>query len=262
MRYRAIVGIKGSSAAKNKRKAEREQIQIDLMRDLLKYWDSSEKVLPYYDPNYDVDKQYSRILKKHANAFPNEINIDDPESVMNYIGASQGRIFFTEVPTHDRKNRDHAIKEYEEKVAEFKKKHKKIPPELKEEYKHELVEPKCGEKTGLYSYSVVNPNGMFSSYQYPLENLYHPFIKEVEAAKLLNHNFGTMHDILKLGDLDFGGTFFPHVVFRNDGEVLESYPDYDHEKDVDPGGDPEEIKAFLEETLGREDYVAIIECVI
>lgn len=243
------------------RKAEREKIEIELMHELLKYWNSSEKVLPYYDPAYDVDRQYLEILST-PNGLPSDINIDDPAAVMNYVGASQGRIFFTEIPNHDRKNRAHAIKEYEGKVAEFKCKHKKIPPELKEKYKDEIIEPKCGTRTGLYPYTIMNPNGMYSSYNYPIENSYIDNIEDVEASKLLNRNYGTMHDILLMGDLDFEGTFFPNVVFRNDGKVLESHPDYDREKEADPGGDPEEIRQFLEETMDREDYVAIIECEI
>lgn len=262
MKYRAIVGIKKSSATQGCRKAEREAIEIDLMHDLLKYWNSSERVLPYYDPNYDVDGQYVRMLKNHSDNLPSDINIDDPEAVMNYIGSSQGRVFFTKIPKHDRKNRDHAIKEYERRVSEYKRKHKKIPEELKEEYKHEIIEPQKAPRTGLYAYCISNPNGMYSSYSYPIVNSYIPDISDVDASKLLNRNYGTMHDIILLGDLDFEGTFFPHVVFRNDGEVLESYPDYDRDKDVDPGGDPDEIRTFLEETMDREDYVAIIECEI
>lgn len=262
VRYRAIVGIKKSSATQGLKKDEREAIEIELMHDLLKFWDSSATVLPYYDPTYDTDSHYVSILQGKPDSLPSEVNIDDPESVMNHFGKGCGRVFFTEIPKHDRKSRNKALKEYEAQVAEYKRKHKKIPEELKEKYKYELIEPVAGTRTKLYAYSINNPNGMYSRYEYPIQNSYIDGITDVSASKLLNRNYGTMHDILLMGDLDFDGTFFPNVVFRNDGKVLESYPDYDKDKEVDPGGDPDEIRDFLEETMDREDYIAIIECEI
>lgn len=261
MRYRAIVGIKKSSLTNGLGKAKREAIEVELMKELLKYWDASQKVTPYYHPHYDTDKRYMDILKRNQKSLlPDDIKIDDPEAVMNYVGRQDNMIFYTSVPDFDAKNRSLKKKEYEKKSNEYKRKHKKVPEELKEEYKHDLIEPKMAKKTKLYAYSTSNPNGMFHSYSYPIENSYIESIDDVSASKLLNRNYGTMHDIILMGDLDFEGTFFPNVVFRNDGEVLESYPDYDMEKEADPGGDPEEIRKFLEETMDREDYIAIIEC--
>lgn len=261
MRYRAIVGIKKSSLTNGLGKAKREAIEVELMRELLKYWDASQKVTPYYNPHYDTDKRYTDILKRNQKSLlPDNIKIDDPEAVMNYVGRQDGMVFYSSIPDFDAKNRALKKREYERKSDEYKRKHKKVPEELKEEYKHDLIEPKMARKTKLYAYSTSNPNGMFNSYSYPIEHSYIDSIDDVEASKLLNRNYGTMHDIILLGDLDFEGTFFPNVIFRNDGEVLESYPDYDADKEADPGGDPEEIRQFLEETMDREDYVAIIEC--
>lgn len=242
-------------------KAKREAIEEDLMRELLKYWDSSQKVTPYYNPHYDTDRRYTDILRRNSpTLLPEDVNIDDPEAVMNHVGKQDSMVFFTSVPDFDSKNRDLKKKEFEKKAGEYRRKHKKVPDELKEEYKYDLIEPKAAKKTKLYAYCTSNPNGMFHSYAYPIENSYIEGIDDIDASKLLNRNYGTMHDIILMGDLDFEGTFFPNVVFRNDGEVLETYPDYDVEKEADPGGNPEEIKSFLEETMGREDYVAIIEC--
>lgn len=260
MRYRALVGIKKSSETEGKPKAQREKIEVELMKELLKYWDFSAPVTPYYDPNYDTDAHYMALLKKKGDELPDNVNIDDPLEVMNWIGKKNFMVFYTDVPDFDRKMRSHLQREYDKKVDEYKRRHKKIPQDIKEMYRHDLVEPKQSKKTGLYAYSTYNPNGMFASYAYPIEHSDIEHIADVEASKLLNRNYGTMHDIVMMGDLDFEGTFLPHVVFRNDGEVFESYPDYDGEKDVDPGGDPEAIRAFLEETMDRDDYVAIIEC--
>lgn len=260
MYYRAIVGVKKSSLTNGLGKAKREAIEVDLMKELLKYWDSSQKVTPYYNPNYDTDRRYLDILKRNQSSLPDDINIDDPEAVMNWLGKKEGMVFYTSVPDFDAKNRALRQKEYDKQANEYKRKHKKVPEELKEEYKHDLIIPKPSKKTKLYAYCTSNPNGMFDSYNYPIENSYIDSISDIEASKLLNRNYGTMHDIILLGDLDFEGTFLPNVVFRNDGEVLESYQDYDADKEVDPGGDPEEIRAFLEETMDREDYIAIIEC--
>lgn len=260
MRYRAIVGVKKSSSTNGLGKAKREEIEEGLMHELLKYWDSSQKVTPYYNPNYDTDRHYMDVLKRNDGTLPDDVNIDDPEAVMNWLGKKDGMVFYTSVPDFDSKNRALRQKEYDKQANEYKRRHKKVPDELKEEYKHDLVDPKPAKKTKLYAYSTSNPNGMFSSYSYPIENSYIDSISDPSASKLLNRNYGTMHDIILLGDLDFEGTFLPNVVFRNDGEVFESYPDFDEEKEADPGGDPEEIRSFLEETMDREDYLAIIEC--
>lgn len=242
------------------RKAEQEEAQIRILQDQLKYWDSTAKVMPYYDPVYDVDRVYSEILQKN-NKLPKDINIDDPLAVMNFIGKTTGHIFYSSIPSGDKKVRDFKRREYEKKKNKYAKKNMEMPPHEKHQYELDTIEPEPAKKTKLYPYSILNPNGMFSSYNFPIESSYIPNISDIEASKLLNRNYGTMHDMLHLGDLDFEGTYLPHVVLRNDGEILESYPDY-ADGEPDPGGDPEEIKAFLEETLDRKDFVAIIECEI
>lgn len=262
MRYRALVGIKKSSAAAGQPKSVREEIETELMRELLKYWDSSVKVTPYYSPHYNTDAVYLDILKRNQAGIPSDINIDDPETVMNWYGRSEGMVFYTSIPDFDTKNRNMKKKEFDRRASVYKKGHKKVPEELKAEYKHDLIDPKPSKKTKLYAYCTVNPNGMFSSYSFPFNRSYIDGISDVSASKLLNRNYGTMHDIVMMGELDFEGTFLPNVVFRNDGTFLESYPDYDTDKEADPGGDPDEIRAFLEETMDREDYIAIIECEI
>ena len=242
MRYRALVGIKGTVLT-GKGKSEREKYHVELMKTLLRQWDSSVPIQPYWDPWYKTDEVYQKLLQRGAN-FGEDINLDNPLEVMNYIGKNTGHVFYTAVPAEDRKVRDHKKREYDNEVKKYKKQHKKIPPEVKAK-ESECVEPVPAEKTRLYAYCRVNPNGMFTSYCYPIQHSYNGI--DVESSKLVNRNYGTMHDILLLGDLDFEATYLPSVVFRNDGEIYE-------------GDDPDEISEFLYETLGRQDYVALIEC--
>lgn len=242
MRYRALVGIKGTKT-QGKSKAERENYQIELMKVMLKRWNSTEPVPEYWDPWYRTDEVYASILQRGAK-LGDGVNIDNPLEVMNYIGRSSGHRFYTSVPESDRKARSSKMKEYENQAKEYKDKKKAVPEELKAKME-ELKDPVPAEKTKLYAYCVLNPDGMFSSYTYPIEHEYNGI--SVESSKLANRNYGTMHDILYLGDLDFEATYLPTVVFRHDGEIYE-------------GDDPDEIQEFLFAALERDDYVAIIEC--
>ena len=244
MRYTALVGIKGNDSLKSKPKAEREKYQIELMHTQLKRWNSTETVPEYWDPWYRVDEVYSGILQKGI-VLGADINIDDPEAVMNFIGRKTGHRFYKTIPEADRKARAAKLKEYKDEEAQYKSKKKKVPTELKEKINKLVNDPKVAEKTKLYAYCIANPDGMFYAYNFPIKHSYNDI--DINSSRLVNRNYGTYHDILKMGDLDFEATLLPSVVFRSDGEVFES-------------DDPEEIQRFLAEEMEADDYIALIEC--
>lgn len=252
MRYRALVGIKRTQTSKQTNKAERDAIHVELMKTLLKKWDSTVKVQPYYDPFTDPDKLYEHILK-HAEAFrKNGYNVDRPIDVLNALENKNGKVFYARIPQGDKRMRENRKRKYEQDVKDARAQHRKMPNA--EDYDFEM--PAQAPRTKLYPYSVANPDGQFVRYSYPIVHSFHSELDDVNASKLVNRNYGTYQDILQLCDLDFEATFLPNVVFLAD-EMFESYPDYD---DVNPGGDPDEIQSFLMSNLDRDDYIAIIEC--
>ena len=245
MRYRALVGMR--SAHVDGPKAVRDDYHVRLMKDLLKHWDSTVPVRPYYDRSVDPDAKYTKIIR-HTDALTSlklKHDIDSPIDVLNFYGNPIGQIFYSSIPDEDRKNRRAMRSEYAKKKAEYEKRGKEMPADLVEHYEYAIAEPVPGKATGLYAYSCVNPNGMFSAYDYPIEHAYNGI--DVKTSRLVNRNYGTYHDIILLGDLDFEATMLPEVVFRADGRMLES-------------DDPDEIREFLYEELRSDDYVALIEC--
>ena len=245
--YRALVGIKSADTGSKKDKASREEYHIQLMHDLLKQWNSVLPVMPYYDKSVNPDLLYQGILRQfHAFRSPNKpnINIDNPKEVLNKLGENTGHVFYSEIPAEDKKQRKRDRAAYEAEKEKYRKQHKKFPPELRDKYEYLIEEPVPAPKTKLYAYSVVNPNGMFNHYDFPIKRVSNI---SLEDSKLVNRNYGTYHDILLLGDLDFESTHIPTVVFLNDGIMFES-------------NDPMEIRDFLLSHLKRKDYVALIDC--
>lgn len=245
-RYRALVGIKSADGMTGKEKAVREAYHIELMKTLLDQWDSTLSVVPYYDKSCDPDRLYQQVLRQHqAFAGKANVNIDDPKSVLNLIGQRTGHIFYSEIPPEDKKQREKDRAAFEKEKDKYRKQHKKFPDEIKERYEYLVEEPSPAPKTKLYAYSVINPNGMFQKYDFPIVNAYNGI--DLHSSKLLNRNYGTYHDILTLGELDFEGTYLPTVVFLDQGIMFES-------------DEADEIEKFLNSHLKKKDYIAMIEC--
>ena len=245
IKYRALVGIK--SAHIDGPKKVRDEYHVNLMSDLLKHWDSTVPVRPYFDKSIDPDKQYRKLIQhtEVLTELKKNHDIDNPLDVLNFYGNPIGHIYYKQIPSDDRKNRNRMRTQYERLKNQYAQRGEEIPEELAEEYEYAVQEPTPGAMTGIYAYSCINPNGMFSAYEYPIQDSYNGI--STATSRLVNRNYGTYHDIIQLRDLDFEATMLPEVVFRPDGRMFES-------------DDPQEIENFLYETMNGDDYIALIEC--
>lgn len=251
MIYRALVGIQGTEMP-GKRKKEREAYHLQELDSILMKWNSHTlSDPPYYDAFYDTDKEYRNALESGT------ISKDEnPLEALNRIKAPY-HIFYDHIPSFDVEGSDDITieKEYRKARDYYLAVRKPVPSEISNHYKSRLLSMrKKSKKTGLYAYSSLNPDAMFDEYHFPITRQYNSIIPRMDSSRLLNKNYGTMHDIIYLGDLDFEGTFLPTVAFRYDGEMLESNSN-------DDSGDPDEIKDFFYEVMDRKDYLALIECI-
>lgn len=70
---------------------------------------------------------------------------------------------------------------------------------------------KPAKLTKSYAYSTANPDGYFSDYLFPI---FHSFGGvSTNASKLCHRGYGTMHDMLEIGDVDLDACFLPSVLF-------------------------------------------------
>ena len=245
-RYAALVGFGAVQIPGNKQ--DRDEHHSKLLREIVRYWDSTVPVAPYWDKFADVDGMYHRIIT-HGGAIRNSsVNIDDPCDVMNKYGNPLGKFYYRTIPEDDRRLREAIRSEYERICEDAENNGTIVPPEVQQKYAAALEEPKPAPRTGLYAYSRVNPNGMFRAYDYPIKHAFNDI--SAETSRLVHRAYGTYHDIMQIQHLDTEATAMPLVAFRSDGEMLE----------IDAGDDPQILKDFLLETLAPSDYVALIEC--
>ena len=231
--YRALAGVPEYIQPEGSAKMKRSEInayQMHIIKTSLEYWNSSINCAPYPDEMFDVDEFYRQVLassSKIASLKKMGINIDNPKDVMDYYGKGLKKVFYTSVP------------------SELSSIDKRKPSKL----------------AGLIPYSIDNPNGMFKKYNYPITQAYNGI--SVESSKLVNKNYGTMHDMMILGDVDYESTYMPEVAF-----VM--YPKVEIGKngktvsttihDMFESDDGEELWNWMFSKIGRKGMVALIEC--
>lgn len=125
-----------------------------------------------------------------------------------------------------------------------------------------------------YAYSTANPDGWCSDYLYPI---FHSFGGvNVNASKLCHNGYGTMHDMLAIGDVDWQACFLPNAIFMAWDETPEQKPESKRTKKPTREFDFFEreltdnifsdkdwakyISDMLTEKIGRDGVVAVIEC--
>lgn len=246
-RYTALVGF-GEAQIPEENKQKRGKYHAKLLRDVVRYWDSTVPVTPYWDKFADADTVYHRIITHSSAIRDSSVNIDDPLDVMNRYGNPMGQFYFKSIPEDDKRRRETIRSEYERLRANAEAAGVQLPSEIRHNYETLLEEPQPSPKTGLYAYSCINPNGMFRAYDYPIVHAFNGI--SVETSRLVHRVYGTYHDIMQIQNLDTEATLMPLIAFRSDGEMLE----------VDETDEPQELKNFLLEMLAPSDYVALIEC--
>ncbi len=225
------------------KKADLDAYQWEIAKIALRYWDSSVTVEPYPDmfaPS--PDEEYARIMRNTSNlkkAPKSAIGGTDPQSVLNYYGRVKGRVYLP------------------------------YPPD---EYADvDTREP--SEKTGLLPYSVLNPNGMFDRYKFPIETPSNDI--DLKTSRLCNNNYGTYSDMLKVGDIAWDATVMPEVCFCM---FFDPSGKFDREEDgmsvvhnmkqsnstvynMLESDDSDEIAKFYEDRIGKSGMVALVECI-
>lgn len=122
--------------------------------------------------------------------------------------------------------------------------------------------------TKAYAYSVANPDGYFSDYLFPI---FHSFGGiSTNAAKLCHRGYGTMHDMLEAGDIDWDACFLPSVMFITwDEQPTARTKTTRHAYDIIERGtedvttDGEWAKLLSDmaiERIGRHGVIAMAEC--
>lgn len=244
IRYKAMIGVPEYKPSDGKvKKADLDAYQWEIAKIALRYWDSSVTVEPYPDmfaPS--PDEEYARIMRNTSNlkkAPKSAIGGTDPQSVLNYYGRVKGRVYLP------------------------------YPPD---EYADvDTREP--SEKTGLLPYSVLNPNGMFDRYKFPIETPSNGI--DLKTSRLCNNNYGTYSDMLKVGDIAWDATVMPEVCFCM---FFDPSGKFDREEDgmsvvhnmkqsnstvynMLESDDSDEIAKFYEDRIGKSGMVALVECI-
>lgn len=126
---------------------------------------------------------------------------------------------------------------------------------------------KPAKKTGLYVYSHANPIGYFSDWLYPIHHSYGGV--DAQAAKLVHHGYGTMYDVIQVGDCDWRACFLPDVVFvawdEQTAKGKQKPREYDiiervHEDVLTDEDWADFVKETLLKRIGRHGVVAVVEC--
>lgn len=119
--------------------------------------------------------------------------------------------------------------------------------------------------TGLYVYTTCNPDGWFDSYSYPITHSYNGI--DARTSKLAHHGYGTMNDMLEVGDLDWEATYLPSVAFvyweDSDGKTKKKHYDMIDRSPMDSDTDAEwaqKLQDFYTEKLGRHGIISMVEC--
>lgn len=232
--YRALVAFpQAESEGKRPNKEQWTRTQTGILDVVMRHYLSDREVKPYPDLMNDADEMYKRL---HGGDYPTDMS--DAADELNEAYGKDGFSFFTEKPR--------GMKRVDPRDAPSK-------------------------HTGLYVYSRTNPDGWFSDYLYPIHHSYSGV--DVNAAKLVHHGYGTMNDMLEVGDVDWESCFLPGVLFSTWDEVDEKSkakvkPITHHhdlyERTLEGITSDADWAKFVSDTLmaqvGRHGVVAMVEC--
>lgn len=126
---------------------------------------------------------------------------------------------------------------------------------------------KPAKLTKAYAYSTANPDGYFSDYLFPIFHSYGGV--STNASKLCHRGYGTMHDMLEIGDVDLDACFLPSVMFIawNEQSARTKTPKkmYDIiERSTEGITTDDEWSKLISDTtierIGRHGVIAMVEC--